>query len=246
MSTAKSILITGATRGLGENLARHFAARGYRLALTGRRREDLDRLAGELGAQASQLVVESLDVTDFDAIGPVIERCAEQLGGLDIVVVNAGVALTTRVGKGHMADVRQTIDVNLTGAIATCEAAVELFRRQGRGQLVGITSVAAARGLPGNGAYCATKAGLSRYLQAVRLETARDAIVVTELAPGFIDTELNRHMPSRPFVVAAEKGTAIMADLIERQVRFRYVPPWPWTLMAQVMKWLPDSLVAKL
>jgi NAD(P)-dependent dehydrogenase (short-subunit alcohol dehydrogenase family) len=246
MSAAKSILITGATRGLGENLARQFAARGYRLALTGRRQQDLDRLAAEFGAKTSQLVLELLDVSDFDAIGPVVERCAEQLGGLDIVVVNAGVAINTPVGKGHMAGVRQTIDVNLTGAIATCEAAVERFRRQGRGHLVGITSVAGARGLSGNGVYCATKAGLGRYLEAVRLETARDGIAVTELAPGFIDTELNRHMPNRPFVVSADKGTRVMADLIERQVRFRYVPPWPWTLVTQVMKWLPDSLIARM
>ncbi|MDH5172196.1 MAG: SDR family NAD(P)-dependent oxidoreductase, partial [Gammaproteobacteria bacterium] len=192
------------------------------------------------------IVVETLDVTDYGSIAPVIERCAERLGGLDIIVVNAGVAFVTPVGKGHLDLVRQTIDVNLTGAIATAEAAVELFRRQGHGQVVGISSIAGVRGMRNNGVYCATKAGFSRYLEALRLETRRHSIVVTDLAPGYIDTELNRAIPNRPFVVTAEKGTRIMVDLIERKVSFRYVPPWPWTLVAQVLKWLPDSVIAKM
>lgn len=246
MTTTKSVLITGATRGLGENLARQFADRGYRLALTGRKQADLDRLGAELAGQAAEIVLETLDVSDYGAIAGVIESCAARLGGLDIIVVNAGVAINTPVGKGHFEQVRQTIDVNLTAAIATCEAAVELFRKQGHGQVVGITSVAGVRGMRGNGVYCATKAGFGRYLEAVRLETRRDSIVVTELAPGYIDTDLNRSIPNRPFVVTAEKGTRIMADLIERQVSFRYVPPWPWTLLAPVLKWLPDSIIAKM
>ncbi len=78
------------------------------------------------------------------------------------------------------------------------------------------------------------------------METRREPIVITDLAPGFIDTELNRSIPNRPFLVTAEKGTEIMVDLIERQVSFRYVPPWPWTLVAQALKWLPDSMIAKM
>lgn len=246
MSKAKSVLITGATRGLGENLARQFAARGYRLALTGRKQEDLDRLAAELAGKAADLVVEQLDVTEFEAIGAVIERCAGRLGGLDIIVVNAGVAFSTPAGKGHFELIRQTIDVNLTAAVATAEAAVELFRRQGYGQLVGISSIAGVRGMRGQGIYSATKAGFSRYLESLRLETRRESIVVTDLAPGYIDTDLNRAIPNRPFLVTAEKGTSIMVELIERQVSFRYVPPWPWTLVAQALRWLPDSVIAKM
>lgn len=246
MTTSKSVLITGATRGLGANLARHFAARGYRLALTGRKQEDLDKLGAELEGQAAQIVLETLDVAEFDSIAPVIRRCAQRLDGLDIVVVNAGVGHVTPAGRGHLDLIRQTIDVNLTAAVATSEAAIELFREQGRGQLVGISSLAGIRGLPKSGIYSATKAAFSRYLQAVRVETRGEHIVVTDLAPGYIDTDLNRSRASRPFLVTAEKGTEIMADLIERQVSFRYVPPWPWTLVAQVIKWLPDSVIAKM
>lgn len=242
----KSVLITGASRGLGAGLARQFAARGYKLALTARRSADLDALRQELLDQAAEVCIEALDVTNFDAVTAVIQDCARQLGGLDIVIANAGVAISAPSGKGHFEHMRNTIDVNLTGAIATSEAALELFRQQGRGQLVGITSVAALRGMRGHGAYSASKAGFSKYLEAVRCETFNEPIVVTELAPGYIDTDLNRAMDSRPFLVSAEKGTKIMADLIERQVGFRYVPPWPWTLVAQVMKLLPISILRKM
>lgn len=244
MNNQKSILITGATRGLGKHLAQHFADRGYQLALTGRQVDDLNRLKNELGQSGATIVVETLDVTDYDSIKPVINRCAQQLGGLDIVVVNAGVALNTPVGRGHFADIQQTVNVNLTAAMATCEAAIELFRKQGRGQIVGVTSVAGVRGMPGSGPYSATKAAFGRYLQAVRLETRKDSIVVTELAPGFIDTDINRDMPSRPFLVTAEKGTKSMADLIEKKVEFRYVPPWPWSLVAPVIRLLPQRVIA--
>jgi short-subunit dehydrogenase len=244
--TIKSVLITGATRGLGEGLARQFAAQGYRLALTGRKLQDLERLAAELQGQAPDIVIETLDVAQFETIAAVIERCAERLQGLDIIIVNAGVGFPTPVGQGHFELIRQTIDVNLTAAIATSEAAVTLFRRQGHGQLVGISSVAAARGMPGQGAYCATKAGFSRYLQALRLETRSESIVVTELAPGYIDSDMSRSVPNRMFTVSTEKGTGIMVDLIRREVGFRYVPPWPWTLVAQLMKWLPDSVISRL
>lgn len=242
----KSVLITGATRGLGKGMARQFAARGYQLALTGRNLDDLEKLAAELKAQSPQICIRALDVTEYDAVPQVLRSCAEELGGLDIVIANAGVAFAAKAGQGLFEQMRTTIDINLTGAIATSEAAVELFRSQGRGQLVGVSSVAALRGMRGHGAYSASKAGFSKYLEALRCETFAEPLIVTELAPGYIDTDLNRSMASRPFVVSAEKGTRIMVDLIERQVSFRYVPPWPWTVVAQFLKLLPIKILRKM
>ena len=242
---ARTIFLTGASAGLGEGMARAFARRGYALALAARRVDKLQTLADELRSiGAANVTVHSLDVTDFDSVPRVIGEAAAAMGGLDIVIANSGIGIPSPVGRGAFEAARRVIDTNLTGAIATVDAAVEIFRKQGHGHIVAISSVAAVRGMPGQGAYSASKSGLTRYLEALRCEVAGTGIRVTDLAPGFIDTELNRGMPSRPFLVSAEKGTEMMAAMIEQEVGFRYVPLMPWTLIAQVLKILPARLLA--
>lgn len=239
-----SVLITGASGGLGEGMSRAFAKRGFSLALTGRRTDKLEELAGELRrAGAPRVVAHALDVTDYASVPRVLAEAAGELGGLDVVVANSGIGGSTPVGRGAFEAARRVIETNLLGAMATVDAAVELFLRQGHGHVVGVTSVAAVRGLPMQGAYSASKSGLSRYLEAVRMEVGDKGIVVTDLAPGFIDTEINRHMPSRPFVVSADKGTEEMVALIESKVGFAYVPRMPWTPLAQLLKVLPSRLL---
>lgn len=241
----RSIFITGASSGIGEGLAREFARRGYDVAIAARRADRLESLASELGKLgAARVLVISLDVTDFDAIGPALLRVAQEFGRLDVVVVNAGVGYTLPIGKGKFDLARRTIDTNLTGAIATIEHALPILRKQGGGQIVGITSVASARGMAFLGAYSAAKAGLHRYLQSLRCEVHGEPIIVTELAPGYIDTDMNRGAASRPFVIPLEIGAAIMARMIERKVGRRFVPVFPWTLAALAFRVLPTALLA--
>ena len=242
---ARSIFITGASSGLGEALAVEFARRGYALALAARRLERLEALAArarDLGAAA--VLVLPLDVTDYAAIDAALERAAHEFGRLDVVVVNAGVGYSLPAGRGRWEQVRRTIDTDLTAAIATIEFALPRLRAQGGGQIVGITSVAGARGLPFMGAYSAAKAGLHRYLQAVRAEVRHEPITITELAPGYIDTDLNRSAKSRPFVIPLERGGALLARLIERKVGHRYVPMLPWALLVPLMKLVPTAVLA--
>jgi short-subunit dehydrogenase len=241
---SRSVFLTGASGGLGEGMSRAFAKRGYSLALTGRRTDRLEELASELrSGGASRVVVHALDVTEFAAVPQVMAEAARELGGLDIVVANSGIGGSTPIGRGAFEAARRVIETNLLGAMATVDAAVEMFLAKGSGHVVGVTSVAAVRGLPMQGAYSASKSGLSRYLEAVRMEVEGKGITVTDLAPGFIDTEINRHMPSRPFVVSAEKGTEDMVALIESKVGFAYVPRLPWTPLAQLLKVLPSRLL---
>jgi NAD(P)-dependent dehydrogenase (short-subunit alcohol dehydrogenase family) len=195
-------------------------------------------------AGAADVFCQTLDVADTDAIAGAVEAAAARLGRLDIVVANAGVAHVTPAGKSKLPQVRETLQVNLLGAIATIEAAVPIMRAQGAGQLVGITSVAGARGVSGFGAYSASKAGLHRYLQSLRIELRASGIAVTELAPGYIDTDINRGFGARPFVIPVEQGGAIMARIIERRVKHRWVPVWPWSLVAPALRLLPDALLA--
>jgi short-subunit dehydrogenase len=245
---ARTAFITGASSGIGRALAVELARRGYDLALTARGLDALTAVRESIIASqpARSVHVRALDVTDDADVARALEEAAGVLGRCDLVVANAGVGDSGRVGDGDMARARLIVETNLIGAIATVDAAVALFRRQGgEGQVVGIGSVAGVRGLPGSASYSASKAGLAAYMQAVRAETYAEPITVTTLAPGYIDTPLNRDLPSRPFLIDAEKGARIMADLIERRVSHATVPRLPWTLLAPALRLLPTSLLAR-
>lgn len=244
---AKSVFITGASSGIGRALAVELAGRGYDVFLTARRLEALEQVQAEIASShpARRVEVRALDVTDDADVAAAIAEGADRLGRLDVVVANAGVGNSGRVGEGNVGRARLIVETNLIGAIATVDAAVALFRRQGGGQVVGVTSVAGVRGLPGSGSYSASKAGLSVYLEAVRAETHGEPITVTTIAPGYIDTPINQGMKSRPFVIDVDKGGRVMADLIERGVGHATVPRFPWTFIAPLLRVLPTALLAR-
>lgn len=242
---ARTIFITGASSGIGEALALEFARRGYDLAIAARRTDRLEALAGRLrGLGAGRVLPLTLDVTDFGALRGAIEQAAGELGRLDVLVANAGVGYTLPIGKGKLDLARKVLDTDLTAAIATIEYGLPVLRSQGGGQIVAITSVAGNRGQPFLGAYSAAKAGLHAYVQSLRAEVWHEPIVVTELAPGYIRTDMNRDAKRLPFAIPVEKGAAIMARLIERRVGHRYVPAWPWALVAPLLRFAPTRLLA--
>ena len=245
---AKTVFITGASSGIGRALAMELARRGHDLFLTARRLDALERIRADVAAAdpARRVEVRRLDVTDDGDVANAVAEAAQKLGRLDIVVANAGIGNSGRVGEGNLERARLIVETDLIGAIATIDAAVALFRRQGGpGQVVGVSSVAGVRGLPGSGSYSASKAGLTTYLESVRAETHGEPVTVTTLAPGYIDTPINQDVKSRPFLIDAEKGARIMADLIERGVGYATVPRLPWTVVAPLMRVLPDSLLAR-
>jgi short-subunit dehydrogenase len=245
---AKTVFITGASSGIGRALALELAGRGYDLFLTARRLDALEQVSADIASAhpARRVEVRRLDVTDDADAANAIAEAAETLGRCDIVVANAGLGNSPRVGEGGMARNRAIVETNLIGAMATIDAAVALFRRQGgAGQIVGISSVAGVRGLPGSASYSASKAGVTVYLEAVRAETYGEPITVTTIAPGYIDTPLNQEMKSRPFLIDVEKGAQITADLIERGVGYATVPRFPWTVLKPLLRLLPTSLLAR-
>ena len=245
--TGKSVFITGASSGLGRQMAIEFSRRGYRLALTARRLDVLKELQAELEKNGTGPVfVAALDVTDDAAVTRVLAEARAFFGTLDIVVANAGIGHHGIIGKLAFDKVRATINTNVTGFMATVDAAMHCFREQGYGHLVGISSVAAFRGMPAAGVYGASKAAVSTYLEALRAETYNSPILVTTLSPGFIDTPINQGAKSRPFVIPVEKGGKLLVDLIERKVQRSTVPRWPWALVARLIAVLPTAVIAKL
>jgi NAD(P)-dependent dehydrogenase (short-subunit alcohol dehydrogenase family) len=186
--SGRAVLVTGAARGIGAELARRAAARGARVALVGLEPERLAGLADELGPE--HLWVEC-DVTDPDALATAVRRAVDAFGGLDAVVANAGLAPLTTVATSSAHALARTIEVNLTGAMLTVHAALpEISKR--RGHILLISSAAAFTVLPGMSAYCASKAGLERFGDALRLEVAHRGVTVASAHPTWIDTDLVR------------------------------------------------------
>ena len=184
----RSVLITGAARGIGAELARRAAARGARVALVGLEPARLAAVADELGPE--HLWAEA-DVTDADALQAAVQRTVDTFGGLDVVVANAGIAPLTTVLTSSAHALARTVEVNLIGAMLTVHAALpEIVQR--RGHVVLISSAAAFAVLPGMSAYCASKAGVERFGDALRLEVAHRGVTVASAHPTWIDTDMVR------------------------------------------------------
>ncbi len=246
---SKKILITGASSGLGEEMARQFAALGHDLALCARRTDRLEKLRAEIEELHPKVRVElrTLDVNDHDQVFEVFRGVAEELGGIDRVIVNAGIGKGAKLGTGRFDANRQTAMTNFVAALAQTEAALEIFRAQQAGHLVMISSLSAVRGMPGSiTTYAATKAGVAHLAEGVRADVLGTPIKVTVLYPGYIRTELNDFLENVPFMVSAEKGVASMVAAIEKEKDSTAVPPWPWTPLGFALKHLPLPIARRL
>lgn len=245
----KTILITGASSGLGQGMAREFAKLGRDLALCARRVDRLDELKRELVAAHPRIrvVTRSLDVTQYDQVFEVFRAFKADLGTLDRVIVNAGIGKGQPVGTGYFRANRQTAETNFVAALAQCEAAVEIFRQQQAGHLVTISSMSALRGMRGNAtAYAASKAALATLTEGIRADLIRTPIRVSTIYPGYIRSEINEKAKKTPFIVDTETGCRALVLAIEREPSEAYVPRWPWTALGFLMKRLPLSALARM
>ncbi|MFT3899199.1 MAG: SDR family oxidoreductase [Gordonia sp. (in: high G+C Gram-positive bacteria)] len=246
MTPRDKILITGASSGLGEGMARAFAKQGRALALCARRLDRLEKLADELRGQAAQVAIAKLDVTDFDSVPVVFGKLRDELGGLDRVIVNAGLGKGAPIGTGKAHANLETVQTNLTGALAQCEAALEIFRAQGHGHLVLISSVSATRGMPkAQAAYAASKAGVTALGEGLQAEFAGKPITITIIEPGYIETDINRGVKTR-LMADTDDGVAAMVDAIEAEKARAAVPRWPWEPLAAALRHLPEPLSRRL
>ena len=245
---AKTILITGASSGLGAEMARQFADRGYDLALCARRIDRLEDLKADLLERhpGCRIAVRALDVTDDEAVFTVFRSFAEELGTIDRVVVNAGLGKGAPLGTGHYDANRETAVTNFVGALAQTEAAMEIFRRQESGHLVMVSSMSAVRGMPRSMAtYAATKAGVAHLAEGLRAELHGGPIKVTVLYPGWIASEMNEGNKN-PLLVSTEKGVRAMVEAIEKEKSSAHVPPLPWAPMSVVLRHAPMPVFKKL
>lgn len=240
-----TILITGASSGLGAEMARQFAGLGYDLGLCARRTERLDELRAEILAvhPTRRIEVRALDVNDHDSVFTVFRDLAAALGRLDRVVVNAGLGKGAPLGTGGFDANRETAMTNFVGALAQTEAAMEVFRGQQGGHLVMVSSMSAMRGLPkAMTTYAATKAGAAHLVEGLRTEFhGKSGYDFTVLYPGYIASEMNDGVEAaeNKLMVSTEKGVAAMVSAIEKKRASACVPPLPWAPLSVVMKHAP-------
>ncbi|MFH0132865.1 SDR family oxidoreductase [Variovorax sp. VaC1] len=238
------VFITGASSGIGQALAASFSDAGYRLALVARRTGEIESWAKARQLSADRYQVYSADVAQTDSIVAAGAACIAQQGLPDVVIANAGISVGIDTAQREDLDVlAQTFATNNVGLAATFHPFVEAMRKRGSGRLVGIASVAAIRGLPGHGAYCASKAGVVAYCESLRGELHNSGVKVVTLCPGYIDTPLtqgNRY--GMPFLMKAEDFAAQALRAIEAGTSYRVIP-WQMGVVAKIMRMLPNAVL---
>lgn len=243
----RSVIISGASGGIGRSLARNYLKQGAMVAAFARRGGLLQELAEEF---PEQVHCYSLDVCDADAVQSAIEDFIARVGIPDVVIANAGVSVGTLTEYAEDIEAfQQVMDINVLGMVKTFQPVIAAMRNQKSGTLVGIASVAGFRGLPGASAYSASKAAVISYLESLRVELHGSGVRVVTICPGYIRTPMTASNPyPMPFMLDADIAAARMVRAIERRSSFSVIP-WQMGLVGRVLKllphWLYDRVFAK-
>lgn len=245
--SGRLVFITGASSGIGQALAVRYAQAGWRLALVARRTEATQAWLVTQGLDAQRARVYRADVADPDSIIAAAQLCIAEQGLPDVVIASAGISVGMDSAEREDLRVMQdTFATNNVGLAATFHPFLRLMRQRQSGTLVGIASVAAIRGLPGHGAYCASKAAVVAYCESLRGECRRQGVKVVTLLPGYIATPLTAQNPySMPFLMQAGDFAERAFQAIESGASYRVIP-WQMGVLAKVMRLLPNMLFDKL
>lgn len=239
---SRLVYITGASSGIGKALAARYAQQGWRLALVGRRVEEMRAWAQQQGLPPERCAVYGADVAETDAIVAAGQACLADPGLPDVVIANAGISLG--VDTAHREDLEvmaRTFAINVVGMAATFQPFITPMVQRGTGTLVGIASVAGVRGLPGHGAYCASKAAVIRYCESLRGELRPSGVRVVTLSPGYVATPLTqRNRYPMPFLLQPEDFADRAVQAIAAGVRHRTIP-WQMGLLGALLHVLPGT-----
>jgi len=235
--TVKTLVISGASSGIGLSLARYYLERGATVAAFARRGELLQALEADFPKRVFCYV---LDVRDASAIKEAADDFIARVGKPDVVIANAGVSVGTLSEYAEDVDAfQQVLDINVIGMVKTFQPFIAAMCEEKRGTLVGIASVAGFRGLPGSGAYSASKAAAISYLESLRVEMRGSGVRVMTICPGYIRTPMTASNPyPMPFMLEADEAARRMADAIESGTAFTVIP-WQMGLVGRVLKLLP-------
>jgi short-subunit dehydrogenase len=239
--------ITGASSGIGQALAWRYAQAGWKLALVARRTGEITRWAQAQGLPGERWQVYGADVADRDSIVAAGQACIAQQGLPDVVIANAGISVGVDTAiREDLEVIARTFATNAVGVAATFHPFIDGMRARGSGRLVGVASVAGIRGLPGHGAYCASKAAVISYCESLRGELRGSGVKVVTIVPGYVDTPLTRqNRYGMPFLMRAEDFAGDAFRVIEAGRSYRVIP-WQMGVVARLLRLLPDPLFDRL
>ncbi len=243
----KLVFITGASSGLGQALAWRYFLAGYDLALAGRRISEIESWSGARGISAERFQIYSADVSQVDSIVAAAHSCLQRQGLPDVVIACAG--FSTGMDTAYREDVdvmARTFATNNVGMAATFHPFVNAMSQRGVGTLVGIASAHGIRGMPGHGAYCASKAAVISYCESLRGELRSTGVKVVTISPGYIQTPLTeKNTYSMPFLLPATDFADRAFSAIEAGCSYRVIP-WQMGVVAKVLRMLPNALFDKI
>jgi short-subunit dehydrogenase len=244
-SSNRVAIVTGASSGIGWELARQLADEGYKVGLTARRRENLEALAGAIQAAGGTAALAPADAGDRAQVQEAFRRLTGELGPIDLLLANAGVGFPTLLEPMNMTDIEQMFRVNVLGLVYALEAVLPEMLRRRCGHLVAVSSLAAYKGLPGESAYCASKAAVNTYMEGLRIQLRGRGIAVTTVCPGFVQTPMTAanefHMPW--LLDAAAAARRIIRAVKRRRAVCNF--PWQMNLFMKTIRWLPDWILAR-
>jgi short-subunit dehydrogenase len=240
----KVVCITGASSGLGRAMAVEFARRGAVIGAVARREDRLRQLCHEVRAAGGRIEYALADAADRAAVHAGLGSLADRLGPADVLVANAGVGASNTATHLDVPAAETVIRTNLLGPMYAIEAVLPAMLSRGIGHLVGISSAASFKGLPTAAAYCSSKAGLSAYLESIRISLRSKNIAVTTICPGFVKTEMTARFDKMMWVLEADAAARRMVNAIERRRKVYWFPKRMRALM-WLTKWAPDWLMAR-
>lgn len=241
------VFITGASSGIGQALAARFYAEGHDLALVARKTQAMQDWAHAQGLEPARYAVYGADVSIADSIVAAGTQCIARQGLPQIVVANAGVSWGVDSAEREDLEVMaQLFATNNLGMAATFHPFIRAMQARGSGTLVGLASVAAIRGLPGHGAYCASKAGVVSYCESLRGELRTSGVRVVTLLPGYVATPLTRNNRyPMPFLLGADEFARRACRAILRQASYAVIP-WQMGIVAKLLRLLPNPVFDRL
>jgi short-subunit dehydrogenase len=238
-------VVTGASSGIGWAIVEVLAAKGCRLGLIARRKDRLDELAGKLRPTGATVEVAAANVADRDKLLAAFAELRSRLGPVDVLIANAGVNTPAKLEPYDTTGDLQLFRTNLFGVVVAIEAVLPEMLARGRGRIAAVSSLGADRGVPPYGAYCASKAAINTYMDALRVQLRGRGVTVTTLAPGFVRTPMIEDVP-RPmlFMLEPEDAARRMVRAVERGVKVYRFPRFPSAFM-RLVRVLPDWLIAR-